>query len=295
VEVQDRPAFTPQERDLMRAAVRLVAHLVEREQLARERAEARTRALALEEANRRMDEFLGIASHELRTPLTSVTANVQLAERRLRSLSSMDAQGERTPDEPGDDAQRAHMLLERSARQLTRLDRLVGDLLDSSRVQAGKLEMRPQPCDLMEIVRDAVREQRTAWPGRDITLDLPRRAAVSLYSDVDRIGQVITNYLSNALKYSAEDAPVEMRLRVRGDTARVEVRDRGPGLTREQQEQLFERFYRAPGIEQQSGSGVGLGLGLYICRTIVERHGGAVGVESVPGDGATFWFTLPLA
>jgi len=207
----------------------------------------------------------------------------------------VDAQGEKPLEELNDDAQRAHTLLARSARQLTRLDRLVGDLLDVSRIQAGKLELRPEPCDLLEITREAVREQRAAWLGRGITLDLPHHAAVLLHADPDRIGQVVTNYLTNALKYSTEDAPVAVWLRVRGDTARVEVRDHGPGLAPEQQAHLFERFYRVPGIEQQNGSGVGLGLGLSICRTIVERHGGAVGVESAPGDGATFWFTLPLA
>lgn len=178
---------------------------------------------------------------------------------------------------------------------MTRLDRLVGDLLDSSRIQAGKLEMRPEPCDLVEIVREAVREQRATWPSRAIVLEAPHPASVPLHADGDRIGQVVTNYLTNALKYSTEDAPVAVWLRVYDKTARVEVRDRGLGLTREQQARLFERFYRVPGIEQQSGSGVGLGLGLYICRTIVERHGGTVGVESAPGEGATFWFTLPLA
>jgi signal transduction histidine kinase len=80
----------------------------------------------------------------------------------------------------------------------------------------------------------------------------------------------------------------------RAGQARVEARDSGPGLTREQQAHLFERFYRAPGIIQQSGSGVGLGLGLYICKTIVERHDGEVGVRSAPGQGSAFWFTLPL-
>ncbi|MGH2487605.1 MAG: sensor histidine kinase, partial [Ktedonobacterales bacterium] len=92
-----------------------------------------------------------------------------------------------------------------------------------------------------------------------------------------------------------ESQPVTIRVRLRGDNARIEVRDAGPGLSTEQQARLFERFYRVPGVELQSGSGVGLGLGLYICKTIVERHGGVLGVESAPGRGSAFWFTLPLA
>ena len=105
----------------------------------------------------------------------------------------------------------------------------------------------------------------------------------------------MTNFLTNALKYSAQDRPVTVRLRKRGDRARLEVVDRGPGLTAEQQQRVFERFYRAPGVEQQAGSGVGLGLGLYICATIIERHGGSLGVESTVGEGSSFWFELPLA
>ena len=102
------------------------------------------------------------------------------------------------------------------------------------------------------------------------------------------------NLLTNALKYSPSDQPVTVRVRRAGETARVEIGDHGPGLSAEQQAHLFERFFRVPGIEQQSGSGVGLGLGLYICKTIVERHGGAMGVESDIGKGSIFWFSLPL-
>jgi len=152
-----------------------------------------------------------------------------------------------------------------------------------------------EPCDLLTIARDAVQEQQSAWPERALTLDLPPRATLPLVADADRIGQVITNYLTNALKYSTEDQPVVVRITARNGSARVAVRDRGPGLSPEQQTHLWERFYRVPGIELQSGSGVGLGLGLHICKTIVERHGGHVGVESAPGAGSAFWFTLPLA
>jgi signal transduction histidine kinase len=189
---------------------------------------------------------------------------------------------------------RAHGLLERTSRQVVRLDRLVGDLLDASRIQAGKLELRPETCDLGRIVADAVQEQRAAWHGRSIHLDVPQHATLAVVADADRIGQVVTNYLTNALKYSAGDQGVAVRLRSTDDRARVEVEDRGPGLSPQQRAQLFERFYRVPGIDQLSGSGVGLGLGLYICKTIVERHGGQVGVDSTPGQGSVFWFALPL-
>ena len=285
--------YTQDEVALIEAIARLAAIIVERDRLQRESAESEARELAAVEAQWRMDEFLGIASHELRTPLTSITANVQMAERTLRPLVGREGDDAEAlhPTDAGK-LERAYTLLERTDRQVKRLDRLVGDLLDVSRIQAGKLELRPAPCDLLPIVREAVEEQRAAWPDRTIALDLPRRAHLPILADGDRIGQAVTNYLTNALKYSAQ--PVSVRLLARDGMARVAVRDHGQGIPTEQQRRLFERFYRAPGIEQQSGSGVGLGLGLHICKTIIERHGGQVGVHSAPGKGSTFWFTLPL-
>ncbi len=108
----------------------------------------------------------------------------------------------------------------------------------------------------------------------------------------------MTNYLTNALKYSAPDRPVEVRLKVEGQTARVTVSDQGPGLSPAEQEHIWERFYRVRGIETQNELGAsneGLGIGLYICRTVIERHHGQVGVQSSLGKGSSFWFTLPLA
>jgi PAS domain S-box-containing protein len=293
VEVRDRTTFTSQERDLAQAAARLAALVLERDRLTREREAAQASELAATEAKRQMDEFLGIASHELRTPLTSITANVQMAERWLSAVA--DALPASVPEELDGRLRRVHLVLERSGRQVVRLDRLVGDLLDASRIQAGKLELRIDPCELTEIAREAVQEQRVAWSTREIPLALPRRAELPLFADADRIGQVVTNLLANALKYSKADQPVAVRVRTRGQRVRVEVMDHGPGLSRKQQARLFERFYRVPGIAQQSGSGVGLGLGLHICKTIIERHGGTIGVESQVGQGSTFWFELPLA
>jgi signal transduction histidine kinase len=113
-------------------------------------------------------------------------------------------------------------------------------------------------------------------------------------ADAARIGQVVTNYLSNALKYSSEEQPVSVGLDVAGTRARVWVRDEGPGVAPEERARIWERFYRTARVEHRHGSSVGLGLGLYISRTIIVQHGGEVGVESGPGAGATFWFALPL-
>ncbi len=118
---------------------------------------------------------------------------------------------------------------------------------------------------------------------------------VTVLADADHISQVVSNYLTNALKYSDARQPVEVCLRSNGREARVLVCDNGPGLALSAQEHIWDRFYRVEGIAVQSGSGVGLGLGLHICRTIIEAQGGLVGVESEPGGGSTFWFTVPLA
>jgi signal transduction histidine kinase/FixJ family two-component response regulator len=289
VEIRNRPAFTQAEKDLAQAAVRLIALVLERDRLLRERETARARALASEETARRMDEFLGIASHELRTPMTSLLANLQLAER-----ASQQWQKETLPEALRSNVERYQGVLVRSRRQVLRLNRLVGDLLEVSRISAGKLELRREPCELGAILREALEAHQAAWTGRQITLEGSDLLPLELLADADRLGQVVTNYLTNALKYSAPDQPVRVSLQQEQDAIKVAVHDRGPGLTQEQQAHLFERFYRAPGIEQRSGSGVGLGLGLYISRTIIERHRGQVGVESEPGRGSTFWFTLPL-
>jgi len=298
-------AYTTEEIALAAAVAKLVALVVERERLLQQREEARGRAFALHDANQRMNDFLGVASHELKTPVTSLKVNVQLAARWLaklaRTASGLDPRLTREIEPIRD-------LLDRSDRTMVRLTRLVDDLLDVSRIRAGRLELRREPNDLVAIVRDAVQEQRAVVAEvsaeREIALTVPDRGSVPVSADSDRIGQVVTNYLTNALKYSPQTEPVEVRIEVHdaqegekdggGRIARVSVRDYGPGLPAEELGQVWEPFHRAENILVQSGSGVGLGLGLFISKTIVERHGGHVGVESAPGHGSTFWFTLPL-
>lgn len=275
--------FTDRDRVLAGAVGKLAALVLERERLLREREEAGARALALEEANRRMDQFLGIAAHELRTPVTSMSVNLKLLLRRA---------GAQRPSPSEDDD---YDLLDRTNRQMARLTRLVDDLVDMSRIQTGGLEMRMERCDLLSVVREEVEGQRLAHPARVIALRLPSEGRAPVVADADRMGQVVANYVTNALKYSRPPKPVEVRLDRADGRVRVSVRDEGPGIAPEEHARIWEVFHRAPGIEVQSGSGVGLGLGLHIAKTIVERHGGAVGVESAPGVGSTFWFTLPLA
>jgi signal transduction histidine kinase len=284
--------YTDEELALAEAVAKLGALLIERERLLIEREEARANELALREATRQMDTFLGMASHELKTPLTTIKLNLQLTQRRLEKVLCEDAG---TVEQRQKKAMHLLEQLTHTDRQADRLDRLVNDLLDVSRIQANRLDLRLEPVDLAAIVREVVEEQRQAVTARPITLHLPMNTRVPAFVDGDRIGQVVTNYLTNALKYSAEERSVEVGLSVEGDQARIWVRDQGPGIPAGEQEHVWERFHRVPGIEVQSGSGIGLGLGLHISRTIIERHHGQVGLESTPGVGSTFWCTLPLA
>lgn len=281
--------YGPEEIALASAVAKLVALVIERERLLRERAESRASELALRESNQRMDDFLSLASHELRTPLTTVKGYVQLAEGRLARI--MGEEGQEAAPEPRVAA--AHQMLQRTDIHIRRLTRLIDDLVDVSRVHAGKLELRLEPCDIGAIVCEVIEAQRQLHPERLITMEGATAAPRRTVADGDRIGQVVANYLGNALKYAPPDRPIAVGCADEGSAVRVWVRDEGPGLSAHEQARIWDRFYRADGVSHQSGSHVGLGLGLHISQTIVERHHGRVGVESALGEGSTFWFTLP--
>ncbi len=284
--------YSRHEISLTRTIARLTALILARAQRQRELTEARASEQALRETNRHMEEFISIICHELKTPLTVMRGSVQLAERKVKRLVAVDAL---LPDEMRRFAS-VQALLERTKNQISIQDRLVNDLLDASRIQTQTLKLFMVSCNLTSIVQEAVEDQQQAALARTIHLQMPVEKEVPVYGDADRLVQVVTNYLTNALKYSSADRPVEVCLSVEGQMASVAVRDEGPGLPLKEQEHVWERFYRAPDIEVQSGSGeIGLGVGLYLCRTIIEQHGGQVGVQSHPGKGSTFCFTLPLA
>ncbi len=285
--------YTAEEIEIAGGIAGLLTLVLERERLLAEREAAQTQMLVAERAKKQMDDFLSIASHELRTPLTSLLANLQIAARQLTDLRPLLSDLPLSRVRPR--LERLDVMVSRAEGQSQRIRRLVDDLLDVSRIESGRLRLTMSPCDLLEIVRESVAEQRVTWPERRIVLDLPRRNTLLITGDADRLGQVVTNYLTNALKYAPEEQPVTVKVRARTGFARVEVCDQGPGIAPEEQQHLFERFYRVPGIKVQQRAEVGLGLGLFICRTIIERHGGRVGVISAPGEGTRFWFTVPLA
>lgn len=183
------------------------------------------------------------------------------------------------------------MAMERAVAQL---ERQALDLRMASRIEQNSLAIQPTRCDLASLCQQAVEAQRLVAEGRSIRIEKPATPVI-VDADGDRVIQVITNLLTNALKYSPMDCPVTVSVRGFAGSATVAVRDEGPGIPANALPRLFSRFYRVPGVEAQSGGGPSLGLGLYIARSIVERHGGTLTVESTPGAGSTFRVTLPLA
>jgi PAS domain S-box-containing protein len=238
--------------------------------------------------------ILGVVSHELRTPLASLKARVQLARRAEEAEEAEQAVADGAGEPVGMAAMRREHL-EKIEREARRMERLINDLLDASRMESGALELHLQRRDLVALCRASAEEQAAA-SGRPIALELPAEP-IPAEVDGDRMEQILLNLLANALKFAPPDRPVRLSLRREDTVARIAVCDEGPGIAPDDLARVFERFYRAPGADASSSNGAagGLGLGLYITRGLVERHGGAITVESVPGHGATFSFTLPLA
>jgi len=282
--------YTAGEKALAQATANFAALVLERQRLLHEQAQARVRELALFESKRRMDEFLSIASHELKTPLTAVIGNIEVLEMLLSQMVDDVTSGTKQ----GDKVQKTWCLLQRAQPQLWRLNRLIDELLDVSRIQANKLALLMEPCDLVTIVQQEIEELRQINPQRSITLKLEVEEPIPIYAHADRISQVVTNYITNALKYSADDKSVAVVLQKKEGIGCCFVYDQGTGLSPSEQEHIWERFYRVQSNAYRNDSSVGLGLGLYISRTIIEQHQGQVGVQSTLGESACFWFSLPL-
>ena len=242
--------------------------------------------MALEE----MDGAFSLVSHELKSPLTTIVGSLQLIGRKVERLAHL------APNPPAMEKTLASIqeLVELASQHAGIVDMLATDLVDASRIRSAKLTLRSMPCDLGQIVKESVQAQRVASPRRIIHLEVPGRG-IPVSADPDRIAQVVSNFLGNAVKYSPKNTPVEVWVEVLKTRARVSVRDYGPGLDKAELTRVWQRFYRVSGVPAHSATGSGLGLGLYIGREIIRGHGGAVGATSVPGHGATFWFTLPLA
>lgn len=235
----------------------------------------------------RMDIF-SVVAHDLANPLAAIKMYLQMQQRSIE-----DGRPSRIPDPE---------LVETIAHSVARMERLVSDMRTVVGLESKALMLDRKPCDLGALCQQEARSLQMTET-RALRVILPDEPVIA-WADTDRIGQVLTNLLSNADRYSPFERPITLALRLEGDPpgaesaparqARVLVQDEGPGIPESEQEHIWERFHRVPGTQPRPGTGGSLGLGLYISREIIERHGGAMGVESTPGKGSTFWFTLPL-
>jgi signal transduction histidine kinase len=228
---------------------------------------------AQQEALHVKDQFLSIVSHELRTPLTTIKGYAQMLHRRL----AHDPDGARFAGNI--DA------------QVSRLGRLVDDLLDVTRFARGQFELRRQRIELRPILEEVVGRFRVVSPSHSLRLEVDDDSYQGFW-DRDRLEQVMNNLVSNAIKYSPEGGEVTVSTSRQDSEVKINVSDQGVGIPSEDQDHLFERFYRGKGPARDVS---GLGLGLYVTRRIVEAHGGVITVRSVPDVGSEFSFTLPLA
>ena len=281
--------------------VKVALLVILRDILARKQVEVRTQELAKHEAQQRMNEFLSIASHELKTPLTSIKGNIQLMVRKLKpTLDTNTVQTVGNTSSTQDNQTRqllseARELLERTDKQITQLTRLVNTLLESSRITANTMDLLLELCELDTLVQEVAQDLRHIPKTRTVNVEVLADESIFVMADVNRIKQVIIHLLSNAHKYSPLEERIDVLLQLEKEMVRVSVHDAGPGIPLNEQNKIWERYYRVPTIDVQNGSEIGLGLGLHISRAIIEQHHGLMGVQSVPGSGSTFWFTLPLS
>ena len=226
------------------------------------------------ELEQRKDDFISIASHELRTPITVLKGFTQLLTRQLDQHELQDADS----------------MLQKMDAQISRLVRLIDELLDASKIQAGRLDYEEESVDLDALVHETVEMLQASSPTHNLLVKGATHAVIP--GDTDRLGQVLTNLITNAVKYSPQANNIDIILSTSEKAALISVRDYGGGIANANLKHIFDRFYRAYNSSNKSSKG--LGLGLYIAHDIVKRHGGNLTVESEEGKGSTFIISLPL-
>jgi len=226
------------------------------------------------EAERRKDDFLSMASHELRTPITSVKAYTQLLQRMFEK------EGKKEPA----------LYLSKMDTQINKLIQLIVNLLDVTRLQADKLVFTEETFDFDALVHEVVENLQRTTPRHSIVVD--GFIEKSIVGDRDRLGQVLRNLITNAVKYSPRHDTVYVNLSSTSDQLTVQVQDFGIGIPKHQQTKVFERFYRV--YDNNNTTYPGLGIGLYVAHEIIARHHGTLSVESIEGEGSIFSFSLPL-
>lgn len=224
------------------------------------------------EIDRRKDDFLSIASHELKTPLTTIKGFVQLLKRMA-------------PEEASD---KFLTTLDKVSVNVERLNNLISELLDTSKIQSGNIEIHNEPFKIDTLIRDTVENLSLAT---DYKINISSNTNATIFGDELQISQVINNLISNAIKYSPGSDKIDVYCNRVGHFVKVSVTDYGMGISSQDQSKIFERFFRARDIQKKFP---GMGIGLYICHEIIAKHNGTLWVESEIGAGSTFNFTLPI-
>lgn len=220
----------------------------------------------------RKDEFIGVASHELKTPLTSLKGYLQLISYKNGELPVPVKQ-----------------YVDKAIVALNKLQNLVNDLLDVSKINAGRLEYNMEPINLTDLLKSCIENAKHVFPSFEFAYDLDGEVMVN--GNAERLEQVVMNLLNNAVKYSPVSRTVIVKASQNDNNVRVYVTDFGIGLSDKQQKRIFERFYR---VEDKKYMSSGLGMGLYISQEIIKHHNGKIGVQSELGQGSTFYFDLPI-
>lgn len=274
------PIYTKDDHDTVRYVLISAVEITEQVKIRQE----------MERLNRLKDEFIALAGHELRTPLTSIMGNSEFLQRSVgRQLNG--AKSENTTEASRGKLEQQQRMLESILHQSGRLNSLINDMLDIARIHGSQLELHnSEQVPLVALVRSVI-ENRMTLSQRPITLET-NEEAISGSWDEARIEQVLNNLLSNAIKYSPDNTPVIVRIERKEQEVIVSVHDAGQGISEEQQAHIFDRYYRVRTKENVSVDG--LGLGLYIAHEIVALHGGRMWLESTPGEGSAFYFSLPL-
>ncbi|MBD1394804.1 PAS domain-containing protein [Mucilaginibacter glaciei] len=224
------------------------------------------------EKDQQKDDFISIASHELKTPVTSLKAALQLLDKMKGNPSPV----------------MLPKLVEQSNRSMDKISTLIEDLLNLSRMNEGQLKLEKSRFSVQELLDQCCNHVRVAGKYELITQG---DEDVVVFADEHRVDQVIVNMVNNAVKYAPNSLKIILDIEKQEKAVKISVTDTGPGIPKEKQEHLFERYYRTDAAGYQNS---GLGLGLYISAEIVRKHGGEIGVDSEVGKGTTFWFTLPL-
>ncbi len=235
---------------------------------------------AMKKLEDRKDDFIKMASHELKTPITSIKGYVQLLQAIYAEMNEEKFKSSR---------QTVKTSLHTISKQVNKLTRLVSELLDLSRIESGRLELHKKEFDLGDLVEETVQDIRLTTSRHAIIVHNDFEGLIN--GDKDRIGQVLTNLLANAVKYSPDADHIEIKVSCQANTAIVKIQDFGIGIEPEDQVRIFERFYRVEGKSEQTFPG--FGIGLFIANEIVQRHQGTISVESKKGNGSVFTIVLP--